>query len=167
MGMICSPTQVLARRALFEAGGPFRSEYDPVEDYEMWLRGAETFDVCYLDEPLAEIHSHSGSLTRRPELAEKFHRNTRRVLTAALARERDPAIRDDIEHHLRRNWDSEIAGRIDAGDYEAASCCIEDAQRNGWRIDRHTGRPIKLAARFGPAAGALYRRLSGMINRSA
>lgn len=165
IGLICSPTQVLAKRELFDTSGAFRSEYDPVEDYEMWLRASERFDICYVDEPLAAIRSHTGSLTRRPELAEKFRRNTRRVIEAALARADRPALRAACQQRLRRIWDTEIAADLETGNYAAARETIRTARRHGWQVDRGTGRPIRLAARFGPEVGGLYRRLTGLFNR--
>jgi glycosyltransferase involved in cell wall biosynthesis len=46
---------VMARRACYQAVGPFDPHYSMNSDVEMWSRLASKFDVAYVDEPLITI----------------------------------------------------------------------------------------------------------------
>lgn len=48
------------RRECFEACGMFDIKMRAAQDYEMWLRIAEKYQVDYVDEPLAIVHLHTG-----------------------------------------------------------------------------------------------------------
>ena len=46
---------------ILEAGG-FRGEYEPAEDYDLWLRIARRTRFAYLARPVARYRVHSGAL---------------------------------------------------------------------------------------------------------
>jgi glycosyltransferase involved in cell wall biosynthesis len=46
---------VMARKACYDAVGPFDPRYSMNSDVEMWARLAQCFDVAYVDEPLITI----------------------------------------------------------------------------------------------------------------
>lgn len=61
--VIAHPTVMVRRVALTEAGG-YDSRAWHVEDYELWLRLATTWQVLQLPEPLLRYRIHSGQVTR-------------------------------------------------------------------------------------------------------
>jgi len=48
---------VMMRRSAFDSAGPFDERYGYWADVDMWMRLAEDFDVCYIDEPLIAVTS--------------------------------------------------------------------------------------------------------------
>jgi glycosyltransferase involved in cell wall biosynthesis len=48
---------VMMRRSAFDRLGPFDERYGFWSDVAMWMRLAEEFDVCYVDEPLIKLRS--------------------------------------------------------------------------------------------------------------
>jgi glycosyltransferase involved in cell wall biosynthesis len=52
---------VMIRRSAFDRVGPFDERYGFWADVDMWMRLAEEFDVCYLDEPLIAVTSRAVS----------------------------------------------------------------------------------------------------------
>ncbi len=61
---VCAPG-VVARRAVFEAVGPFDPGLPLTLDWEMWIRIASRFDVGYLGAALVAYREHPGMETRR------------------------------------------------------------------------------------------------------
>ncbi len=59
---IGTPT-VLARRECFENAGRFDTRLDHLEDWEMWIRIAQSFHVAYLDRTLVATHDLPDSLS--------------------------------------------------------------------------------------------------------
>lgn len=60
---------VVFRKAAFVAVGAYRSAFAPAEDYDLWLRMAETAECANLAETLVKyrIHPHQVSLRRRAQ----------------------------------------------------------------------------------------------------
>jgi hypothetical protein len=56
------PSSVLAFRSDLEAAGGFREELRVCEDWDLWLRCAERYTFCRIEEPLVVIRRRSGSL---------------------------------------------------------------------------------------------------------
>ena len=52
---------VMMRRAAFDHVGPFDNRFTFWADVDMWMRLAEDFDVCYIDEPLIAVTSREAS----------------------------------------------------------------------------------------------------------
>ncbi len=48
---------VMMRRSAFDRAGPFAERFGYWADVDMWMRLAEEYDVCYLDEPLIALTS--------------------------------------------------------------------------------------------------------------
>jgi glycosyltransferase involved in cell wall biosynthesis len=48
---------VMMRRSAFDRAGPFDERYGYWADVDMWMRLAEDFEVCYIDEPLIAVTS--------------------------------------------------------------------------------------------------------------
>jgi glycosyltransferase involved in cell wall biosynthesis len=48
---------VMLRRSAFDEIGPFDQRYGYWADVDMWMRLAEEFEVCYIDEPLVSLMS--------------------------------------------------------------------------------------------------------------
>jgi GT2 family glycosyltransferase len=67
----------MMRRKAFENYGPFDERFGIWSDVDLWLRLAEDFDVCYVDEPLIAIinrklapHQFEDSSSRVQRLTE-------------------------------------------------------------------------------------------------
>ena len=59
---LAHPTVLFRRRAVEEAGG-FRKAYRAAEDYDLWLRMLEKFDLANLDEVLLSYRRHDASVS--------------------------------------------------------------------------------------------------------
>jgi GT2 family glycosyltransferase len=149
--------EAVVRAEVFRQCGRFDSRFDPVEDYEMWLRASRRYGACYLDEPLAFIHSQRTSLTRQPELQERFRRNTLRVFHSELAVEQDPDMATMLRERIRAWWESEMGLALKEGQARRVVAICREAWRNGWRPDGHTRKIIRLASKMPRLATCLGR----------
>jgi Glycosyl transferase family 2 len=61
---VAHPTVMFRRRALEEVGG-FRRAYQYAEDYDLWLRMAEKFDLANLQEVLLSYRRHEGAVSHQ------------------------------------------------------------------------------------------------------
>jgi len=150
--------QVIVRAEVFRQCGGFDSRFDPAEDYEMWLRVSRRYGVCYLDEPLAVIHSHSESLTRQPQLAGRFRRNTLRAYQSELAGEEHPELAGMLRERIRLWWEDEILRALAEGPVQRVIQTCTEARQQGWRADGHTFKVIRLACTM-PRLAMLLRRM--------
>jgi len=59
------PTQtVLVRKEIFNIVGNFNPQLKVVQDYDLWLRIAERFQIDYINQPLAKHRVHEGSFSK-------------------------------------------------------------------------------------------------------
>ena len=70
---------VMMRRSAFDHAGSFDERYGYWADVDMWMRLAEDFDVCYIDEPLIAVastevapHQFDDSVGRAQPLLERM-----------------------------------------------------------------------------------------------
>jgi hypothetical protein len=54
---------VMARRACYEAVGPFDPRYSFASDIEMWVRLASRYDVAFIAEPLITVTAREANHT--------------------------------------------------------------------------------------------------------
>lgn len=94
---------VVTRRACFAQVGWFDEarELISVEDYDMWLRIAERYQVMYLEQPLVRYRAHAGGISRniaRSYLGEQL------VIEKAVARnaQRAPYMSSWLKRRLAR-----------------------------------------------------------------
>lgn len=59
---------VIARKACFEAVGPFDLSIPAGLDYDMWVRISQTCDFAYIDVPLIKYRMHLNKLGRNFDL---------------------------------------------------------------------------------------------------
>jgi len=64
---IIGPSTVIVSRRLFTESGGFREDMEIAEDYELWLRITNDYEVGYIDEPL--VIKRGG---HRDQLSEKY-----------------------------------------------------------------------------------------------
>jgi glycosyltransferase involved in cell wall biosynthesis len=85
-------SSVMLRTALVRRLGGFRATFQAAEDYDLWLRIAETATVANLPQVLVEYRVHGGNVTARNAVRQAFSARLAR-LAARLRREtgRDPA----------------------------------------------------------------------------
>jgi glycosyltransferase involved in cell wall biosynthesis len=103
---IIHPT-VMARRCVFKAGGGYKDDAFPTEDYDMWLRMPPR-SVANLGEPLLLLRKHASSIstTRRSEQ----RNSSMHVAVAALQR---LLQRDVSETHVATLRAPELAASAD------------------------------------------------------
>lgn len=58
------PSTVLIRKVVFDRCGLFDTALRAVEDYDMWLRIAQTFQVVGINQPLTHIRVHASNMSR-------------------------------------------------------------------------------------------------------
>jgi glycosyltransferase involved in cell wall biosynthesis len=101
---IPTSTVMVPRRVLDELG-PFRDEAYPGEDWHMWLLIASSYDLYYLEQPLACYRRHGGSVTAGYllEEVERSHLFTLADVFARLGPQRralEPLARACLERTL-------------------------------------------------------------------
>ena len=110
---ISCPT-VLIRKQVLEKVGLFRPELCISEEYELFLRIAELYQVDFVDAPLAKYRVHETSLSRNFELGLQEH-----IMVAEECLERCPYLKralgskakrklTNLHYNLGRIWFSEI-----------------------------------------------------------
>src|SRR5262245_2251394 len=64
-GVIAHPTSMMRRDALLRIGG-YRETYEPIEDFDLWLRLAEVGELANIPEPLFRYRQHHASIMYTP-----------------------------------------------------------------------------------------------------
>lgn len=120
---IVQPVSMI-RRSAVDRVGPYKEEYDTVEDLDLFLRLSEVGRVANLPEVLLKYRKHPSSVNARR--AEVQKRVGKQVLEDACRRRGLPlpqgdALRDDVkqpesiaEQHRRWGWHALKHGHIDA-----------------------------------------------------
>lgn len=62
---LISPQACVFRKECFEKCGGFQEALSALEDYELFLRVAENYEICFLGEPLVMIYDTPGSVNKR------------------------------------------------------------------------------------------------------
>ncbi len=125
-GNFIALTSVMMRRDLFQRMGGFYTALNGTEDWDLWLRVAETNEIAFVDEPLVRYRLHPGGLSRN---FVRMSRERTQVITRALALERGRALSWRLRRQIwaetwRTNgWDAGRAGaRLTAlADYARAA----------------------------------------------
>ncbi|MBX6424294.1 glycosyltransferase [Thermosulfurimonas sp. F29] len=93
------------RGGFFRREGPFRSEFDGSQDYDLLLRAIEkTPGIAHLPRVLYHWRQHPGSLAMRAEAKEYTFEAARRALEEALKRRGIPARAEEIPWLWRGNF---------------------------------------------------------------
>ena len=66
---------VVIKKAIFEEFGGFSTSYRALEDWELWIRVASKYDICYFEEPLVYYRVHSASISRSTRNTLPYHIN--------------------------------------------------------------------------------------------
>jgi len=138
-------------RDAFSALGGFDDSLPCAEDYDLWLRLAEQYDVAFVDRPVATYHMHAGGAAMGD--VDRWVRTVERVHARVLARypgDDEVAraiVRGDAAMRLERGF-----GRLCSGDrrgaredFEAALAC-PSAAAEARRLLRHTHLPAPIYA---------------------
>lgn len=75
---------VTFRAACVAAVGPYRETFRYAQDYDLWLRIAEEFDMASLPEPLVKLRLHADAIS----IARRVEQRAYVLLALALARQR-------------------------------------------------------------------------------
>lgn len=67
--ILSSGSGVLLRREVFEVVGKFDTTLKFGEDWDMWLRIAEKYNIDYVDTNLVYIRKHTGNMSGNPDAA--------------------------------------------------------------------------------------------------
>lgn len=118
------PTVMFRRQAVVDVG-LYRPSLEPAEDYDLWLRLAERFDLANLGVPLLEYRLHAGQST-----ANAFERVAIATLVArASARVRQAGGLDPVEEES--SVDRDFATTLGITDSQIAAVAIESALSRG------------------------------------
>lgn len=80
---------VMMRRDAFEAVGGYRASFIAAEDYDLWLRIAERYEIVNLPEPLLLYRLHGQQVTQQKKWRQRLSRNL--TLLSAQKRRKDGA----------------------------------------------------------------------------
>jgi hypothetical protein len=98
---------VMARKACYDAVGPFDPKYSFNSDVEMWMRLAMRYDVAYVAEPLIRITPREKShLMSNRHLWERTVdvRIKRQALAALLPHDRARRLRFEVRARMHYAW---------------------------------------------------------------
>lgn len=85
-------SSLMLRTALVRRLGGYRAAFEAAEDYDLWLRIAETAEVANLPEALIRYRWHPGNVTQRKEVRQCFSvRLAQHAAAARRAGRPDPA----------------------------------------------------------------------------
>jgi glycosyltransferase involved in cell wall biosynthesis len=126
---------VLARKScLLEAGG-FNADLTLVEDWDMWLRISERFQVAAVEEPVAihrkasthseQMSSNHGELCKHLVLVQQMALNRGRAQAAAGAKRRH--VKNQLRNRAYEVLMSEASDLIQEGDAKSARAKVLDA----------------------------------------
>jgi len=68
-------SSVLLNKEIFLEFGGFNTDLRALQDWDLWLRIAEKYEICYLDEPLVYYRVHSDSTSRNVRKTLPYHLN--------------------------------------------------------------------------------------------
>lgn len=88
-GNFITNTSVMMRRALFEKMGGFYTGLNGTEDWDLWIRVAESHEIGFIPEPLVRYRFHTGGISRN---FVKMGRERIQVIERALALDRGRAL---------------------------------------------------------------------------
>jgi glycosyltransferase involved in cell wall biosynthesis len=138
---LCHPTAAYRREA-FERVGRYRPEYEPAEDFDLWLRLAEVGRIALLPDRLVRYRVHRQSVSRQRASAQD--RAIWRGVRAAVVRRGHPLARvpfADLGEDEQVNW---IDLALDVG---------QAGQARRWAAARVARRPTpQRVKQFGKAA---------------
>lgn len=118
------PTVMFRRQAVSDAG-LYRPSLEPAEDYDLWLRLAERFEVANIAEPLLDYRLHAGQST-----AGAFERVAIAALVArAAANARQAGRPDPVE--ARVGVDRAFAATLGITERQIARFAIQNALSRG------------------------------------
>ncbi len=118
---------VTLRRSALEAVGGYR--FDHVEDYDLWLRLSERFDLLNLAEPLILYRLHAQQVSRR-----MLEEQVRRTLTVrAAARQRRAGRPDPLAEVAELTPD--LAERMGISASEIAEAVNAELLFMAWRLE--------------------------------
>ena len=66
---------VVIKKAIFQEIGGFSTSYRALQDWELWIRVASKYDICYCEEPLVYYRVHSASTSRSTRKTLPYHIN--------------------------------------------------------------------------------------------
>jgi glycosyltransferase involved in cell wall biosynthesis len=66
-------SSVLIKKEIFEDSGGFNTDLRALQDWDLWLRIAEKYQVCYVDEPLVYYRVHKSSVSRNVRKTLPYH----------------------------------------------------------------------------------------------
>lgn len=84
-GVITHPTSMMRRDALLRVGG-YREEYEPIEDFDLWLRLAEVGQLANLPDILFRYRQHHASIMYTPHQVQRQSKWADTILTQARSR---------------------------------------------------------------------------------
>ncbi|MBP7690442.1 MAG: glycosyltransferase family 2 protein [Anaerolineales bacterium] len=96
--VVGNPSQVLIRRAVIEASGPFSTALVWGEEWELWLRLAAQAPIGFVAEPVIIYRLQVGGLTakRRPEHIEQLLQACLQAIDRYPDERRRPALRRQV-----------------------------------------------------------------------
>ena len=163
---IAHPTVLMRRDAVLAVGG-YRRAFLQCEDYDLWLRLSERYDLLNIDEPLLQYREHSAQLTWRhleqrilSELAARESARWRSLGRSDPAEGIGPVTRRDLQEFGL--GESEVSARIvvralDAA-REAGRAGNQPAVRRALSLAwQQKGLPWRLSFRFWVACARLLR----------
>jgi len=85
-------SSIMARTSVLRGIGGYRAAFEAAEDYDLWLRTAETSEIAILPEFLVSYRLHPGGVSARERLRQAFSvRLAQRAAEARRLRVSDPA----------------------------------------------------------------------------
>jgi len=68
-------SSVIINKKVFEELGGFNTDLRALQDWDLWLRVAKKYEICYVNEPLVYYRVHSKSVSRNVRKTLPYHLN--------------------------------------------------------------------------------------------
>jgi glycosyltransferase involved in cell wall biosynthesis len=101
LGNFINSSSVLVRRAALLQSGGFDDSLSTEEDYDCWLRIAQSWPMAFVDLPLVAFRRREGQLTA-PDRIEQVLRNVAKVVQRAADRKTGNVNADSVKRRLSK-----------------------------------------------------------------
>jgi hypothetical protein len=157
---------VMLRKSMLVAVGGYRDAYRHAQDYDLWLRLAERYELANLADPLLYYRVYAGQVSVR-HLEQQIISvvGTRAAARARGASRKDPTpAQGHITRDLLREWgvnDAVVSEAMDQG-YRYAVYLLEQVGRHHEAIEL-----LRTGQRLSKARGGLSAMLAGACSKQA
>jgi glycosyltransferase involved in cell wall biosynthesis len=147
---------VLMRREALQAVGGYKAEWEPAEDYELWLRLSESFPIDAVPEVLYQFRVYNTSVTGRRRVEQRRKANQAKTEAFARCRAGELSARTVALYHYTVALHELSESQATQATHDLREAVNADRSLEG-ATDAMLALAVNLAAELGPSGRALIR----------